>query len=221
MVRIKSLAPVAAVIGDVVGSRAYGDRGALHRRLEEALVEANRSVGPDATSGSALRITVGDEFQGAFADVGTALAVTTRLRLALLPEVDVRFGIGWGAAEVLGQNPRVEDGPAWWAARDAIVAVVEEARRPAHRRRRTAYHRADGAPGPDPAAVNAALVCRDELLGALSARSLGVLRGLLEEKSQREIAEEVGITPSAVSQRVRRDGLAALAQAERLMGDIR
>jgi DNA-binding NarL/FixJ family response regulator len=68
--------------------------------------------------------------------------------------------------------------------------------------------------------VNAALLLRDEMVGGLSARSLGVLRGLLSGKTQREIAEEQGVSASAVSQRVRHDGLATLVASERLLGEI-
>jgi len=59
------------------------------------------------------------------------------------------------------------------------------------------------------------------MVGGLSDRSLGVLRGLLSGRTQREIAEKQGVSPSAVSQRVRHDGLAALVAAERLLGEIR
>jgi predicted transcriptional regulator len=41
-----------------------------------------------------------------------------------------------------------------------------------------------------------------------------VLRGLLAGSTQRELADELGITASAVSQRVRADGLAALVAAD-------
>ena len=43
--------------------------------------------------------------------------------LALLPVVDVRHGIGWGPVSVLGEEPRVEDGPGWWAARASAVVL--------------------------------------------------------------------------------------------------
>ena len=102
-----------------------------------------------------------------------------------------------------------------------MVAVEEEAARAGHRRRRTAYCRAEGYDGPDPDAVNAALVLRDEMMGGLSDRSLGVLRGLLSGRTQREIAEKEGVSASAVSQRVRNDGLAALVASERLLGGLR
>ena len=58
---------------------------------------------------------------------------------------------------------------------------------------------------------------RDEIVGGLSARSLSVLRGLLDGRTQREIADELGISPSAVSQRVRADGLGGVLIADEMM----
>jgi DNA-binding transcriptional LysR family regulator len=206
----------ATLIGDLIGSRRAQDRERLHGRLARALSEVNEQCAPTTP----LRITVGDEFQGAFATVGAALQVTLRLRLAMLPEFDLRHGLGWGTVRVLEEEPRVEDGPGWWVARDAIAAVHAAQGRPSSRDRRTAYLRADGVEGPDPAAIEALLVLRDSALARLSARSLSVLRDLMSGSSQREVAERLGISPSAVSQRVRSDGLAALVAADHAMGAI-
>ena len=120
---------------------------------------------------------------------------------------------------VLDAADGLEDGPGWWAARDAIEEVTREASRAATRRLRTAYRPAPDAGGPDPTAVNAALLGRDELVGRLSERSLSVLRGLLSGRTQREIADAEGVSPSAVSQRVRHDGVGVIvAVTERLGG---
>lgn len=208
------LKPVATLIGDVVGSRDVTDRAALHERLVAVVDQVNDQFAPVVP----IRITVGDEYQGVFATVGEALVAALRLRLLVLPEFDLRHGIGWGPTTVLSDEPRVEDGPGWWAAREAIGSVAGKASGGALR---TAYRRArEGTGGPEPAAINAALVSRDALLAAASPRSWGVLRGLLSGMSQREIADAAGISPSAVSQRVRRDGLDALVATDDLLGQI-
>lgn len=207
----------ATLIGDMIGSRRAHDRGSLHMRLAHALTEVNEQCAPTTP----LRITVGDEYQGTFPTVGTAVQATLRLRLAMLPEFDLRHGLGWGTVRVLEEQPRVEDGPGWWVARDAISAVHAAEGRPSSRERRTAYRRVDGVEGPDPAAIEAILVLCDSALARLSPRSLTVLRDLMSGSSQREVAERLGISASAVSQRVRSDGLAALVAADQAMGDIR
>jgi len=206
----------ATLIGDVVASRGAADRATLHGRLTDLLDAVNETTSPVAP----LRITVGDEYQGTFASVGQALQASLRLRAGLLPEHDLRHGVGWGEVRVLQAEPRVEDGPGWWAARDAIHAVQLAQEHPASRFRSTAYRLAEGAEGPDEDLVDAALVLRDTIVGALSDRSVSVLRGLLSGQTQREIAEALGVSPSAVSQRVRGDGLAALVVADERLGSV-
>jgi hypothetical protein len=236
MTQMKSGASAAAVIGDVVGSRTSADRAALHARLTALLAEANQRLEPLVP----LRITVGDEYQGCFATVGEALHATLWLRLQVAPEIHLRHGIGWGGVTVLADQPRVEDGPGWWAAREAIEAVKRLESRPATRHLRTAYRRADAdrdastesAPevdphvdaatdGPDPDAVNAALMCRDQMVGSVSQRSLRLLRGTLDGRTQAELATDEGISASAVSQRVRHDGLAVVLAADELLRRVR
>lgn len=201
------------MIGDLVGSRRSADRRSLHGQVAAAVEEVN------ASHGGNLRVTVGDEYQGTFPHLGAALRATLALRLALLPAADVRHGIGLGHVEPLDAD--VEDGPGWWVARDAIDAAKEAQGRPATRSLRTAYRLAEGADGPDPAAVNAALIGRDALVGRLSDRGLSVLRGLLAGRSQREIAADEGVSSSAISQRVRNDGLGMLLALDTSLGEVR
>ena len=91
------------------------------------------------TAASELRVTTGDEFQGSYATLGAALDAALRVRVQLLPASDARFGIGRGPVTTLDEERGIEDGPGWWAARDAIEAAEEGAERPATRQLRTAY----------------------------------------------------------------------------------
>lgn len=204
---------VATVIGDLVGSRSSQDRADLHRRLGNVLAEVNDELRPVR----GLWITAGDEYQGTFATVGEAVRATLLVRVRLWPTHDVRHGIGWGETTVLDEAG-IEDGPGWWAARAAIDAAERAADTPAQRWLRTAYVVAEGSEGgADPALVNAGLVLRDERVSGLSERSVSVLRGLLSHEPQRDIADVLGISASAVSQRVRADGLAAIVAAHDLL----
>lgn len=201
--------PRATLIGDVVGSRRAGDRRAAHRALTAALERLNAQV--PATS--PLRVIAGDEFQGAYAALGSALDVALRVRLLLLEdEVDLRLGVGWGPTSPL-DDAGVEDGPGWWAARAAIEEVADRQGRAASRSARTAFRAADETPRPEAAAVEAALRCRDHLLGLCDTRSRRILRGLMDGTTQLDLARAEGITAQAVSQRVAHDGLAVLAAA--------
>jgi SatD family (SatD) len=222
---LKDQASRCVVIGDLVGSRDAPNRRALHRAVEKALMTVNATV-PAVTE---LRITVGDEFQGSYATLGSAIEAALRVRLELLPGADVRVGIGRGPVQLLDAERGIEDGPGWWAARAAIEAVEQGAARPATRHLRTAYHpapevapgdggRSPDAPGGGADAVNAALLCRDHLVGSLSHRSVRLLRGLMDpHTTQSELATLEGISASAVSQRVRADGIGAVLAAEDLL----
>jgi len=227
MSSMKSQTSRCVVIGDLVGSRGAPNRRALHRAVEQALAAVNAAV-PAVTE---LRITVGDEFQGSYATLGAAIEASLRVRLELLPAADVRVGIGRGPVQLLDAERGIEDGPGWWAARSAIESVEQAAGRAATRHLRTAYHPAPQLAGAGDAvepdgtgrgggadAVNAALLCRDHLVGSLSQRSVRLLRGLMDpHTTQSELAALEGISASAVSQRVRADGIGAVLAAEDLL----
>jgi hypothetical protein len=212
---LKHPSSLATLIGDVVRSRSAADRSGLHEQLTAVLENANTHLRPVVP----LRITVGDEFQGCFATVGEALHASLWLRLHLAP-AQLRHGLGWGAVAVLADEPRVEDGPAWWAARAAIEAVKTNAAKAGTRLQRTAYHRAEETDGPDPAPVNAALMCRDQMIGSVSERSLRLLRGTVDGRTQAQLADDEGISASAVSQRMRNDGLVVILAADELLKGV-
>lgn len=202
---------IATLIGDVVGSRTTADRRALHAALETALEQVNSATSPVQP----LRITVGDEFQGAWARRGEAVHAALLLRVALLPDVDTRYGLGLGEVTALSEDGAVQDGPGWWLAREAITRAKDD----------EAHTRADGRvvrtrwreDSPTGLALDAALRHRDLLLAPLDARSLRLLRGLLAGRTQRELAADEDISPAAVSKRVHVD---ALDQLVRLDADL-
>ncbi len=203
----------AALIGDVVGSREAADRRLLHRDLTKAL----RAIAPDAVD--APSFTVGDEFQGSYPTVGAAITAALSLRLAVAPDIDIRFGIGWGDATMLDPDTGIQDGPGWWAAREAIEWTAAAQKMAGLALVRTSYRTANTA-GPSADAINAALMCRDHLLGSLDERSIRILRGLLHNRSKRELAADEGISASAVSQRAARDGLDLIVAASQRLSEI-
>ena len=198
----------AALIGDLVDSRKAPDRQHLHRDLVAALARV-QSV---EEALEVPQIMGGDEFQASYATVGAALHAAFLLRLELLPVAELRFGIGWGRVTMLDPARGVHDGPAWWSARAAIDHSKHLETQPPLRLVRTSY-RTDDESGPSPEAVNAALTCRDHLLGSLDERSLRILGGLVAGRSKVDIAATEGISPSAVSQRSVRGGLDVILTA--------
>ncbi|MGV0852298.1 SatD family protein [Mycolicibacterium phlei] len=211
--RAASSQVVATLIGDVVGSRRVADRAAVHRALNQALgAVAAGAVDPPA-------FTVGDEFQGSYPTVGAAIDAALRIRLAVAPEVEVRFGIGWGEVTVLDPEAGIQDGPGWWSARAAIEWTADAQRQPGLALVRTAF-RTDDESRRDADALNAALMCRDHLLGSLDDRSMRIVKGLLAGTPKKQIAAAEGISASAVSQRAGRDGLDLIVAASQALRDV-
>ncbi|YAL84288.1 SatD family protein [Dermacoccaceae bacterium W4C1] len=221
----------ATVIGDLVGSRAATDRAQLHASYRAALTEVAEQV-PHLDP---PRILSGDEFQARYATVGDALHAALLIRLRLAPETDIRFGVGWGTVTVLDPTAHIEDGPGWWAARAAIEQTEQLQSRAATATIRTSYRRAaeldpgidEDQPerptqaGPAAGAVNAALWCRDHLLGSLDERSIRTVRALMDGTAQNAIATQEGISASAVSQRVRAGGLEIIVAASHELRTLR
>jgi hypothetical protein len=141
------------------------------------------------------------------------------LRLAIAPEIDVRFGIGWGAVTMLDESTGIQDGPGWWAAREAIEWTASAQRQPGLALVRTSF-RVAGETRADVDAINAALICRDHLLGSLDDRSTRIVKALLNNGSKKDIAAAEGISPSAVSQRTGRDGLDLIVVASEYLRSV-
>jgi len=197
-----------AVIGDIVGSRTYPDRARAQAAVQAAMTRVNAAI----DHLEPLAPTVGDEFQALYADVESALCATLLLRLELATPFDCRFGIG--AGDVTRIDSSLQDGSAWWSARDAIV---EAKRRESGSTRslRTWFVSAEGAAAAS--VTNAYLLCRDELVARLDDRGRRLLLGTMWGATQSELAEREGITQSAVSQKLARSGVhAILASTDQL-----
>ena len=212
------------LIGDLVASREFGDRSELQRSLEEALQAANSLLDPLQR----LETTVGDEFQGIFSSVAAALRASLLLRLDLLERADCdsRYGLGYGGVTVFDatRSPTSQDGPGWWAARQAIDRAGEIAESP-----RTSFARTCFVCWPDTtdiskfeaAAIDAVLIFRDATVGQMTPRERRLLRGFLTGQSQSDLAAKEGITQSAVSQGLMRSGAYAVEAAQlRLEEDL-
>jgi hypothetical protein len=199
----------------------------VQRKVERALQEVNEVV----PSVQPLEVTIGDEFQGAYRSLSDAIRASLLVRLALLPSIDTRYGIGSGEVTVFdaARSPISQDGPAWWAARDAIKRIHWQQQRSGHERAARTWYIA-GTEGVEARAararldherfVNAHLLCRDTLVPRDDQRGTALLRGWLTGRTQAELAAELGVTQSAVSQRLARMGAFALRDAQDLLDEV-
>ena len=196
------VAPRVALLIDVVASRA-ADRSALHAAILAAADAANAAV----PAVDPLYPTVGDELQGVYRCLGDALRAAFTLRLTLAPGWDVRCGLGGGEVIVVDAARRIQDGSAWWLAREAIDWVAERSTRPGYEAVRTAIR--DERPAADPLADPTARLA-----------VVGTLRGLWEGLDNAAAAEREGISPSANSQRIRTNQLRPLVDTMRALGEL-
>jgi hypothetical protein len=218
---------LAVVIGDVVASREHAVREVVQRKVQRALDDINEAL----PSVQPLEVTIGDEFQGAYRTVSDAVRASLLVRLALLPSIDTRYGIGTGAVTVFDgtRSPISQDGPAWWAAREAIKRIHWQQQRSGHERAARTWYIAS-TEGVDERTshlcrdqerfVNAHLLCRDTLVPRDDRRGTALLRGWLTGRTQAELAAELGITQPAVSQRLARMGAFALRDAQELLNAV-
>lgn len=194
-----------AVIGDLVASREHPSRA----RAQEQLLAALEVVNALLPSLQPLEPTIGDELQGVYEDLHSALFGTLLLRLALPETMDCRFGIGVGEVEIVGRSNYglTQDGQAWWSAREAIDTAKAKRRRfPGLR----TWIMREGSERGD--IVNSYLLVRDELVSGFDGRQRRIALGELHGKSLSQIAEDEGISTSAVSQR-HRAGISVLLES--------
>lgn len=208
------MSDVYAILMDIVRSRDLPDRAGAQRQIQEVLASA--AQGLDLLSEPYA--TVGDEFQAVAPALPGALTFTERVQLMLPEGLGLRFGVGRGRVAVVGGGSAhaIQDGSAWWLAREAIERA-HDLQGSGGGYLRTRY-RAEGRDGVQEPVVNALLALRDHALAALSPRQRRMMVGLAAGRTQGAVAADVGVTQAAVSQFASSRGAALLA-AHRLLVD--
>lgn len=203
------------VTADIVGSRRLADRAIAQIVLDEAIARVQREL---PLAERTLRPTVGDEQQGVYRTLDAAMASLLLLQLALPDGIECRFGIGIGATSLVpSSSGDIPEGPAWWAARDAIEKVHAMQQRTVPSARTWVVAAPDE--GEDAADLarraNAYLLARDQIVGAMSERTRRLVYSRCHGVTQTELASAEGITQSAVSQALTKSGAAAVIEGFR------
>lgn len=203
-----SSTPIAVII-DLVNSRKIADRTTAQSRILESFGAVDARV----DHVQPLQATTADEFQAVYPSIASALEATLLARLALPEGIDCRFGFGHGPVMTVGEGTAgpIQDGEGWWLAR----AAIDEAHRRADSRTPSlrGWFRAEGTGRDVEPLVNAYLLSRDQIVGAMTERARRLTLGVMMGRLQGELAEAEGITQSAVSQALRRSGGASLVAA--------
>ncbi|MCM3613529.1 SatD family protein [Microbacterium enclense] len=201
-----------AVIADIVASRRLDDRAAAQRQIARVIEHVETDL---PAAHQPLTPTVGDELQGQYDRLDDALASLLLVRLALPDDIDCRFGVGVGDVRPIVLDDRtVPEGPAWWAARQAVETVerMQQRAAPFARTWITAAEGEDAAMVDTVTVANAYALARDQLVSAMSERTRRLTAGRCLGRSQRDLAEGEGISQSAVSQALASAGSAAIVE---------
>ena len=197
---LESEVSYAALIGDVVGSRRSPDRRALQRRLRYGIEKVNTDLG--GWLSSPLALYGGDEVQGLVARPEACVEIVVGLSEAIFPECLV-FGLGYGTVSTeLSPDVAEIDGPCFHRARSALEDVRGEA-----------WLKASGFG----ATTDMALTTLFGLMAAIRSRwteKQQIYVRAARHKSQKSVAEELGVFPSTVSESLRASSFAAVREGE-------
>lgn len=203
---------VVAVIADIVGSRRLADRGAAQRILDTAIAQVEEAL---PLAARRLHPTVGDEQQGLYDSLDDALASLLLLQLSLPDGLECRFGLGIGDVGTFASaSGDLQDGPGWWAAREAIeiVHLKQQRAAPSARTWVVATDDEDAGMHAEVRHANAYLLVRDQLVSAMNERARRLTRGRCLGVTQRVLATSEGISQSAVSQSLSSAGSSAVVE---------
>ncbi|MCB1162333.1 MAG: hypothetical protein H6693_07185 [Candidatus Latescibacteria bacterium] len=206
-----------AVIGDLVGSRRLGDdaRFGLQDRMQKRF-SALRTAGSPGIAARPL-ITIGDEFQGLFANEAagySALLTLMRDLVELSRPVAVRFGLGLGTlSTAMRPDALGMDGPCFHNAR----AALEDTRK----RDLLCQLRTPGGEARLWSTLASFALRQRERWSSAQCEAILLFETGLNWK---QVASELGISRSAVSLRQKAAGYALFSEAweilERELGNV-
>lgn len=196
--------PAHVVLGDVVGSRAVGDRAALDRRLRAALRAVNESSEAHVDA-PFVPLKGVDEFGGTLAGRGAAYDVVRAIQSGLHPAV-ARYVVVAGTVDV---NPdatdvRAMDGPAFHRADELLAELRADG---GHFVLDTGERAVDGLAT---AAGDLALAVREEW----TERQAEVAAAYRRLGTQAAAADRLGVSQQAVSKSLRAGQYGRVRRAE-------
>ncbi|GAA3647830.1 SatD family protein [Microbacterium marinilacus] len=207
------------IISDVVSSRNAPDRNALQREIESAALAVEKA---HPRAAQPWWPTAGDEFQAVYDTIEDALVATLYLQLALPEGIACRFGIGVGDITPVESSlaDAIQDGPGWWAAREAVQRAEERdrGRFPGGRSWLTVHETASAELRAQEGIVNAYLLLRDQVVADMNARARRAVFDSWLGLQQKEIAEKEGVTQAAVSQAINKPLVRALRLGAKDLG---
>ena len=191
-----------ALIADVIDSKMVQERFDLQKQVEKTLQKMNELFGDYLAS--RFTLTLGDEFQALLEVDAPIFQIIDTLRLELNP-TQLRFGIGLG--EIVTDIDPLQsigaDGPAYWNARAAINLVHQK-----NDYGNTQIYFSSGKENQD-FFVNSLIASGEAIRSGWRESQEEILLNLLkrsvysENFSQQDLAQSLGLNPSALSKRLK------------------
>ena len=193
-----------AIIADIIASRALPNRAACQQLLEEFLLRLNNTQ-PKAIV-SRFIITIGDEFQGLLrADAQEALVDIWRSIDAAAFPFHLRMAIGCGKIDTALKTEAVGmDGPAFHRARHGLEHLKQHGGSLTFQ---TGNDKCD-------MHLNTIAVLWDAVRSSWTKRQRAIYASYRNSKSQRDLAQAYGVSPSAISRMLKRMHASQLDSAE-------
>ena len=191
-----------ALIADVIDSKMVQERLDLQKQVEKTLQKMNELFGDYLAS--RFTLTLGDEFQALLEVDAPIFQIIDTLRLELNP-TQLRFGIGLG--EIVTDIDPLQsigaDGPAYWNARAAINFVHQK-----NDYGNTQIYFSSGKENQD-FFVNSLIASGEAIRSGWRESQEEILLNLLKRSvygetfSQQDLAQSLGLNPSALSKRLK------------------
>ena len=191
-----------ALIADVIDSKMVQERLDLQKQVEKTLQKMNELFGDYLAS--RFTLTLGDEFQALLEVDAPIFQIIDTLRLELNP-TQLRFGIGLG--EIVTDIDPLQsigaDGPAYWNARAAINLVHQK-----NDYGNTQIYFSSGKENQD-FFVNSLIASGEAIRSGWRDSQEEILLNLLKRSvysetfSQQDLAQSLGLNPSALSKRLK------------------
>lgn len=185
----------AVLICDIAKSRTMRDRSDIQKSIELGFETVNQKYASDLAV--PFQFSLGDEFQCVLNDRSKAPRILARLREYVAP-VAIRAAIGIGEITTeLSHDIRRVDGPAFHAARDAILELKKAHKNGLKRRSRLTALR--GEQGTDEV-VDTVYSLYDIIINERTYKQWSAAKVYNITKSVAETARVLGQSPSSVSQ---------------------
>ncbi|MBI9014633.1 MAG: hypothetical protein JEZ08_20510 [Clostridiales bacterium] len=202
-----------AIIGDIIESRAMQDRSDVQRKIKKILEEINEKFKDDIAA--RFTITLGDEFQGLLKSSKPLMEIIDLIKLKFYPN-KLRFGIGFGEmyTEIIAEHAIGSDGPAYYAARKAIEDIKKSNNRYEQPDQDIQIYNYDENDKYKFDLLNSALsLCTLIEKGWTDKQREVITHLLFDDKSQREIANTIGLKQSSVQRRLTTGGYFTYSKA--------